>query len=801
MLRSYLLVGWRNLWRNRLYSAINVVGLAAGIAFALLALLYVRHEWSYDSFHEKADQVYRVVQRANDWSTGRASMPEGLAPTLAAAGFPEILQAVTIERSLRCRLGRGNTSTPEVLRFVSPGFLQVFTFPLLAGDAARALHEPGSIVITEATARRHFGDTPALGQVLSVRSDRWEGDARDFTVAGVLADVPSNSSLQFTCLMPLQEEEKAFLEFWVGEGPVYLRVAEGTDAVDLGRKLTALAQARTDPRYRRKVTLGLQPLTAVHLDRSVDGILEATSDPVYSYVLAALALAVLLVACVNFITLAIGRSASRAREVGVRKVVGGTRQQLMVQFWSESVLLALLATVLGGALTELMLPTFCNLTGQVLSMGPALSTGPWALGFLVFTFTAVAAGAYPAARLSALPPARVLAARLRIGGDTGFTRLLISGQFAVSLCLVVCALVIGRQLEYLKARNLGFHGEQVVTLSPENPFLSMAVGEEKNRALGVFRERVRQHPHVLGVTRSSGFPMHTNVAPLLLPSAPKATTDYLEIDDEFISTLGIDLIAGTGFAPEGQAGQTASVVVNEALVRRLGLPEPIGARLPMRYYAQDDRWVENPIIIGVVRDFHYQSLHAPIKPLALFPSEYQGGSLCVRISPEDVPGTLSYLRQTWSVLAPSIPLSYSFLDDEMDALYRSEERWGKVVGYASLFAVLIACLGAFGLTAQAVARRTREIGIRKVLGASVGQVTGLLCRQLLLLIGLASAIGGPLAYHAMHRWLGGFAYRVELGPDVFLVAAGALLVTAMAAVGPLAFRAALANPVDALRQD
>lgn len=741
------------------------------------------------------------MERQSDWSRGRASTPEGLAPTLAASGYPEILQAVTIETGFHCQIGRGNTSTLEVLRFVSPGFLQVLTFPLLAGDATRALHEPRSIVITESAARRHFGDIPALGQVLAVRSDRWEGEAKDFTVTGVLADIPSNSSLQFSCLIALQEKERALLEFWVGGGDVYLRTAEDTDAADLGRKLTALAQARTDPRYGRKVTLALQPLTAVHLDRSVDGNLVTTSDPAYSYILAALALAVLLVACVNFITLAVGRSVSRAREVGIRKVVGGTRQQLMVQFWSESVLLALFATVLGGALAELMLPTFCNLTGQVLSMGPALSTGPWALGFLLFTFTAVAAGSYPAARLSALPPVRVLAARLRISGDTGFTRLLIAGQFVVSLCLVVCALVIGRQLEYLKARNLGFRGEQAVVLSPELPFSSSAEWDEARRASGVFRERVRQHPHVLGVTASSGFPIHTNVAPLLLPSDPKATTDYLEVDDEFISTLGIDLIAGTGFAPEGQAGQTASVVVNEALVRRLGLSEPLGVRLPMRIFAQDDRWVENPTIIGVIRDFHYRSLHEPIAPLVLFPSKYQGGSLCVRISPEDVPVTLSYLRETWTALAPSIRLSCSFLDDDMDALYRSEESWGKVVGYASLFAVVIACMGAFGLTAQAVARRTREIGIHKVLGASVGQVTGLLCRQLVLLIGLASAIGGPLAYHSMHRWLGGFAYRVELGPGVFLVGAGALLVTALAAVAPLALRAALANPVDALRYE
>ena len=781
MLGNYLKVAFRNLVRHKVYAFINVTGLSIGIAFCILTFLFVRREWTYDAFHENADRIYRVYM---DTRFGPSSFTsDALGPALAEA-FPEV-RSVRIVGWGASSIMQGDRSFQGDFRFVDPAILEVFTFPLLKGDPATVLEDPYSVVITETVARKYFGDEDPLGKVLSVEIWGRPPVVRDFVVTGIAKSVPKNSSIRFDFLAPLEARGK----LWGWEGnymQTYLLLPEHRRPADLEERFPELLKMWLGEKQDDR--MGLQPLLEVHLNPGTRGP-EPESNPAYSYIFLGIALLVLMIACVNFMTLAVGRSFARAREVGMRKVVGASRMQLMVQFLGESMLLSAMALVAGVALTELLLPAFNSLAGQDLALDDQADGVGLAFLFGLALAVGLAAGSYPAFVLSGFQPVAVLKRRLSLGGSGLFGRALVVFQLALSVFLVVSALLMARQLEYLRTKPLGFESDHVLRIQ------ILDLRERDSKLPQVYWNELLRHQGVLGVTRTIHMLSNrTRFSDIIEHEGNEMHVDHIGVGYDFLETMKVSLLEGRDFSNARDKKPEASIIVNEALVRRLGWDRPVAGRM-LRVNKRD------VTVIGVVQDFHFRSLHHRIGPAVLKLSPRARGWLLIRVRPENIPGTLAFLEEKWQEVAPDLPFRYSFLDEEVDRQYRKEERWSRIVQYSALFAVFIACLGAFGLTALAVARRTKEIGIRKALGATVPNILSLLSREFLVLVAVASVIACPVAYYAMERWLQDFAYRIDPGVGTFVLGGVLMLAIVLLAVGSQAMRAARANPVDALRTE
>ncbi len=787
MFKNYLKIAYRNLKRNKGYAFINIAGLAVGLAVCLLMALYVRHERSYDRFHEKADRIFQVLtafERAEQRSVlARAPVPLG--ETLGAT-FPEVERVVQLY-SMNGVVRRGEKAFEEELLFATPGFFEMFSFELVRGSPATALDAPDAVVLTRETARKYFGGAGALGRRLSIRL---RGTFYDFTVTGIAEAAPSTSSIRYDVLLPFGRLKSFVRSFanpnWGTLSPyIYVQLPSRAHAEVLEGKFSVLQEQV--PESQSGMQFRLLPLTAVHLTPGVSNPLEPTSRPAYAYILSGIALFILLIACINFTTLAVSRSARRAREVGMRKVLGAVRPQLIRQFGGEALLMSLVALLLGLALAELLLPAFSRLVDVPLSF--AVWGQPVMLLVLggLLLFVGLLAGSYPALYLSRFDPVTVLKGPFRALGKSRLTRVLVVFQFALSIFFIIGTLFMARQLDLLQTKELGFDEEQVIRF--DVPF------REGARLLGRYRNALADEP---GVVRVSGsweqLGGGDGVGFNRMPTTSGTTEMKLHafgVAPGFLETLGIELIEGRSFS-EARAG--GAVIVNEAMVRQMGWDRPLAREVSVRFT------VENAPVIGVVENFHFRSLHHALTPLVMHTSAPLT-NLYVRIAPDDVPGTLATLEAAWEETAPEIPFAFTFLDEHIEQQYRADRRWARIISYAALLAVLIACLGLFGLAAFAAERRTKEIGIRKVLGASVPSIVVLLSKDFLKLVLVAFVIAAPLAYYAMSRWLEGFAYRTELGPWIFVGAGALALVIALATVSYQAIRAALANPVEALRAE
>ena len=803
MLKNYLKITLRNLGKQKVYAFINIVGLAVGIAFCALIFLYVRDELTFDRFHEQGDRIFRVTQQDRTPEGNVEStwtwQPMPLAPTLLAE-IPEVEQAVRFfDQTLLVR--RGEVTFEEGLVFADPSIFDIFTFPFQRGDPATALADLNSIVLSETAARKYFGEEDPVGQTLEVRF----GDAfESVTVTGVLEPIPGNSSIRFDYLMPFAKLPNAYewianrTERWtVSSFYVYVLLNEGASAAAVQAKLPAFRAAHIpDEEERARAegwagegpprTYGLQPLQEIHLDTAVQGGLTPASDPKYSYILAGIALALLFIACINFMTLAIGRSAGRAREIGVRKVVGAQRRQLMLQFWGEAVLMSVLALGVGIALAELFLPTFNTLAAKELSFDYLQSgTTLAALAGLVL-LVGLLAGGYPALVLSGLRPIETLNQRLRLGGSNVLTRSLVVVQFALSVFLIVGTLVMLQQIDYLQSKNLGFNKEHVVVIPTHD--LSGNVLLER------FRQELGRRTDIVGITgMNNAFTRGWSREGWDYQGEQKRAYVYA-VAPNFLEVMELDLVAGRTFDPNLATDSTEVVLVNEAFVRDFGWAEPVGQQL--------DGFYNEPVVVGVFKDINYLSLHQAIDPMVLtINPEWSLHHLLVRIAPTDIPVTLAALRATWQASAPDVPFQYSFLDDDLNKQYENEQRWSRIVGYGAGFAILIACLGLFGLAALSVTGRTKEIGIRKVLGASVANVALLLSKDFAKLVFVGIVLAVPVAYLVMQRWLEDFAYRVDIGVPLFVLAGVLALTIALLTVSYQAIRAALADPVQSLRYE
>ncbi len=833
MLKNYLLVALRTLRRQRGYAALNVAGLALGLACCLLIGLYVWDEWSYDRHHERGAEVYRVSQRVQAdggeelWAWVGGALAEDLGTEYPELETVRVLRQPGVVRyAADAEPARARSFREEQFLFADEGYFDLFTHRALRGDPAAALRDPSAVILTESAAARYFGDRDPMGETLDYGGDL------PLTVAAVIEDVPASSHLRFELLAPVRAfkatvgrpAEGTFDSYWWPFGWTYVALPDAEAAAAFQAKMPAFID-----RNRRGTDDGtnyvptLEPLYDLHLRSGAISTPGPTGSQTTVQIFLGIALAVLLLACVNFVNLATARSTQRAREVGVRKAIGARRGQLVGQFLGEAVLTSALALALGVVLVALLLPLFNDLTGKALSLGIAGQPVVW-LGLLgVVAATGLLAGAYPALVLSGFRPARVLKGVTATGGGAALRKGLVVLQFAVSIALVAGTAAAFQQLYFLRTAALGFDSEEVVALRlPGNGWGQTAGWETVEQTL-------EAQPGLLEATVSTDRPGfgRGSVLPYYVDGGSweegveTPRIGHQMVGYDYFGMLGLEPVAGRLFsralaADEGVRPDSANgfhvfergLVLNETAARRNGWTpeEALGKELRIVAYENGIYYTDvRGAVVGVVEDHHHGSFEEPIEPvvfgLAKTPFGTSGAWALVKAAPGDAAETVATLRAAWDEVLPEQPFEASFLDADLDARYEREARVGGIVGAFAGLGLAIACLGLFGLAAYAAERRRKEVGVRKVLGATVPNLVGLLARDFLALVAVAAVLAAPLAYFAMERWLDGFAYRIDLGPLLFVGAGLAALAVALVTVSGQALRAATADPVDALRYE
>ncbi|MCI0692138.1 ABC transporter permease [candidate division KSB1 bacterium] len=799
MLKNYLKIALRNLRKHKGYTLINIAGLTVGIACCALILLFVRHELSYDRFHQKAGRIYRVLVtlHENGKSNRHSWTPAPMAPTLAEE-YPEVLKAVRVETFGKPLVSyEGKQFYEEGVYGADPSLFEIFDFPLLRGNPETALQDPKSVVLSQAMAQKYFGNENPLGKVIQI-----ERGGRDFQVTGILQEIPQASHLRPDFIIPFVNIASRLDNWFWFSFAGYVLLAEKNAAAALEEKLHDFVMKHYSDASRKagfpKVSLGLQPLTDIHLRSDFDNEAGKLSAMTYLYLFVALALFIIAVACINFMNLATARSQHRAREVGVRKVIGGMRSQLVLQFISESVILALIATLSAIVLVEFFLPAFNALAQKELHLdygSDGLLVGGF---FLLALFVGVAAGSYPAFFLSRFQPVEVLKGSSHKGTSGARLRqLLVVGQFVISIALIACTIVVNNQIEFIRDKRLGFDKEQVVIVPLR--------GEQAQTKWPNVKTELLRYPEILSLAASSSIPADPEY---WRTDAKRGDDDdamavfSYQIDYDFFKTLGIDLAAGRFLSPEFPGDSAQAFVLNEAAVKDFGYESAEAA------IGQAFVWLghgpDNPkrgTVVGVVKDFHFRPLYEEIAPAVFHLMPDRMYFIIVRVRPNSMKEALAVLKEKWQAFDPGHPLEFSFMDEKVEAQYGAETRLLKVFSIFSVFAIFISCLGLFGLVSFATEQRTKEIGIRKVLGASVSGIIFMLSSSFTKLVAIAFAVATPLAWWAMNKWLQNFAYRADLGWPVFALAGGTALLIALLTVGTQAIKAALANPVEALRYE
>jgi putative ABC transport system permease protein len=804
MYRNYLLVAWRNLTRHKAFSLINVAGLAVAMACSLLMALYVADELSYDRFHAHHDRIFRVgfsfVKSGSDVERN-ADSHLSLAPRLQSA-FPAIEKAVRLD-FWKQPIRYGTTKHPEnVIVFADSSFFDVFTFAFASGDPRTALQGPNTAVVTQRAATTYFGTANPVGKVLDM-------SGRSLMVTGVLKDIPANSHFRFDVIASLSTVEKEYPEFMRGFGHsgshyTYLLLKNASDAAKIEAGLPRFV--KTHIGKDAKPQFFLQPLTDIHLHSDLADELEANGDIRYVYIFSAVALIILFIACINYTNLTTARALDRAREVGMRKVIGAGRGQLVAQFLSESLLIALLALVVACGLVGLAMPFFNQLAGKTLSF-PLLNDAKLLPGLLAFAgLLGVLAGLYPALLLSGFRLTQVLKGKITLAGRPALSlrKGLVVFQFAASIALITGTLLIQGQLHYIRTKKLGINPEQVLTVR-----LRQVAGQYP-----ALRTELLRSPHVVSVGTIandlvSGGSNWSQYKVEGGATREDVSIPTMEIDYHLLPTMQARIIAGRGFSPAFPTDSTAAYLVNESAAKLLGLQQPVGRRISGNVYVQDEKGGiaairKQATIVGVVEDFHFASLHSEIKPVVFslpYDKVSMPGRMHVRISGKDIPAAVAHLKQVWARFDPENPVAFTFMDEDIDQLYRAEARFLQVFTTFAGLAILIAGLGILGLASLTTAQRTREIGIRKVLGASVGQITALLSKDFLWLVAVSNLVAWPVAWYAMRQWLDGFAYRTPVNGWPFVLAGLAALAIALLTVSLQSVRAALANPVKSLRSE
>ena len=805
MLKNYFKIFLRNINRFKLYSIINIVGLAVGMTACILILLFIQAEVSYENMHTRAEQIYRVL--TIDKALGTNNQRVGITMPALGPALPENFE--TVEAALRIT-GGGRTLLryqdqpaiyAEQMRSADANFFDFFDFPLLQGDPATALQEPYSLVLTESLARQLFGDDPPMGQTLRT------GSGTELKVTGILQDLPANTHLEFDALgsiatvasqaranQPPGSTQPIWVEMWqLIAMPTYVRFAEGASIEGIAEKFTQLTR---DNGVSENFEITLQPLRDVHL-KSTDIIFDQVNnkgDLNSVYIFAAIALLILVIAAVNYMNLSTARSTERAKEVGLRKVVGSRRAQLIGQFLGESLLITLLALLLALPLTWLALPFLNNLAGSALVFDP-VGNVPLLL-FLVsmLVLVGVLAGLYPAFVLAGFTPVTVLKGSFKTGKKGTALRIgLVVFQFALSIALIGVTLIIQQQLNYVQHKDLGYHKEQVLIFD--------MFDQNMGQNLETFRTELLQHSAFADAATASNVPGRTFGRTRVRPEGVSDEDIWIwsvfSVSPEALPALGMEMALGRNFSREMATDTSGAVLVNETAMRQLGWDDPLNKRL---YFGQQDSVGTG--IIGVVKDFHFAGMHQNIEPVVIFPlNSSPGNLLAARIQPGRIPEAMEIAQAAWRDVYPDYPFNYSFLDEEFADLYRRDLNTGKIVNIFSALAILIACLGLFGLASHSITQRFKEIGVRKVMGASAGSIVRLLVLDFVRWVALANLFAWPLIWYGASKWLESFAYRIDIAPLPFLIASLAALAVAIITVISQSWRAALINPARALRYE
>jgi putative ABC transport system permease protein len=808
MLRNYLKTAIRNLWKSKGFSAINIIGLAIGLSTCLLILIFVMDELGYDRYNTKAGRIYRldgdIKFGGNHFILAVAPAPAGPA---VRKDYPEVEKEVRFRMQGGRLVKKGNQNIQEdAVVFADSTLFDVFTLPMIAGDPHTALVDAHTVVITERMAKKYFNAVDVVGRTLLMN------DTIPYKVTGVIRDIPAQSHFHYDFFVSMSEvEETKRTDRWLSNNfNTYILLREGTDRRQFEAKLGQLVTRYVAPLIQQAVNqsaedffkqgnsvgFSLTPLTDIHLHSNKTAELDANGNIQYVYIFTAVALFILLIACVNFMNLSTARSSNRAKEVGIRKVLGSLRGNLVWQFMIESILLSFISMLLALGLAYLFLPVFNELAGKQMVVG--LFSRSWLVPAMLalVLIVGVLAGSYPAFFLSAFRPIAVLKGSVAAGFKTGWLRnSLVVFQFGISIFLLVGTAVIYRQLSYIHNRQLGFNREQVLIVDN-----TWHLGNDAR----AFKERLLKLPGVEGATMTGFLPTSDNRNDDAIFLSPDLDTKKAismqtwQVDANYIPVLGMKMASGRNFSRDFLTDSSAAIV-NEAAVRLMQGADP----LRQDVYELEDiqtKKLHKYHVIGVVKDFNFNSLREVVTPMVLFLREDRG-QLALRVNPANARRLVGEIGEIWRQMAPSQPYSYTFMDDAFNNIYRTEQRMGGISLSFSLLAIFIACLGLFGLAAYAAEQRTREIGIRKVLGASVGGIVRLLSRDFLRLVVISAVIAFPLAWWAMNHWLRDFAYRITIGWEVFVLAGVVAVGIALMTVSFQAIRAALANPVVSLRNE
>ena len=812
MLKHYFKIAFRNLSRQKILSFINVSGLSIGLACFSLFLLYSVNEFSFDRFHKNGDNIYRVYRWTEAMNSQEASGDVYMPSPLGAAmktDLPDVKEYVRLSEGW----GESFIKVDGVVRrmnvsYTDASIFNVFSFPIKYGTAPGALKELQNIVLTRKTAIQLFGTDNAIGRTIEIKVD---DNFVPFTVSAVAENIPANSSIQFDLLgnfnyLETTSGAKRGVNNWNRSAYItYVQLNEGSGLANDVQKLAAFRHKYYPDEEKElrasgfkwegnkvPVRYGLQPLKAGHTDTKIWGGSVEQVNPKTIWILLSIAAGVLLIACINFTTLAIGRSARRAKEVGVRKVIGSERKHLITQFLAEAILLSVLSLVIGLVLAKFLLPYFNKLSGRELqfsfSLYPEMG---WMLAGLTL-LVGLLAGSYPALILSGFRPIEVLKSKIRVSGSNIFTKSLVTFQFALSIGLIICTMVILQQTKYMSDKYPGFNKENIVVVN---------ASDTKTREIyPLFKQALAGRTDIAGVASAelglgegtgwsrSGFEYN---------GIHKDVFEYF-IDHEYIPLMGMKLLAGRNFDPKITDDTVTSVIVNEAMVRDMGWTMENAVGQQIKGYME----TKTPVVIGVVQNFNYRPFKEEVKPQMFHQySDYAPYKFFVRIKPGNPAPALGAMESAWKAVVIDLPFKYAFLDESLDNFYRSERKWSSIIGWAGGISVFLACLGLFGLASLAAINRTKEIGIRKVLGASLPGIVRLLSKDFLRLVVVALVIAAPFAWYFMNRWLQDFAYRISIGWWVFIVAGSLAVIIAFLTIGFQAVKAGVANPVKSLRTE
>ncbi|MCD6598063.1 MAG: ABC transporter permease [Bacteroidales bacterium] len=810
MFKNYLTITFRNLLKHKSYTFINIIGLAIGLSSALLILLYVQDELSYDKFHKKSDQIYRVYLNGkiagDEMVVGVSCAPLG---ATMVKDYPEVLNSTrifTFGGDPVIRLEE-NSMVVEKYYYADSTFFDIFSVNFLRGEPANALNRANTVVITSEMAEIFFGKEDPLGKSIKVGNDQ-----TDFEITGVVEKFPENSHFQFNMLASyITMREAANSNFWVSNNNyTYILLQKNFPAEQLQAKMPELVEKYVGPQLQmfsntsfedflkagNKYGYILQPIEKIHLFSDLQYEIQPGGNIKTVYIFSIIAFFLILIAVINFMNLATAKSAGRAREVGIRKVSGSFRSQLISQFLIESVILSFISLLIALILVELFLPAFNNLAGKQLSflMDGDLSFLPYIIGIGIFV--GLLAGSYPSFYLASFKPVKVLKGSIQTGMKGGRVRsVLVVFQFTVAIFLIISTISVYNQMKYVQNKDLGYDKGNLLIIER-----AYALQDQRT----AFKDELSQNPSIDMISQTNNLPsfLHGNTAFRPEGSSPdeiRATNIYYT-DENFQATLGINLVEGRWFSKE-MGGDSLAVVLNKAAVKAYGYEDPIGKKI-LQIGASRDTSDLAMKIIGVVEDFHYESLHQTIQPLIIgFNRNRFASYFAVRIHPDNYQKAISFIEEKWNAIVADQPIEYTFLEDALKTNYKDDQNEGVIFAIFAILAIFISSLGLFGLASFTTEQRTKEIGIRKVMGSSIGQVIGLLTKEINLLLIISSIISWPLAWYFMKNWLQNFAFKTNLGLTIFIIASIIAFIIALLTTGFQAYKAALANPANSLKYE